>query len=339
MKRLLLAASLFLALTASAQPMTLDAYIGALERIHAAMSANDLAGAKRLASQLVGAEVTSSAGTFRADDVLLIAVRDAKKADPTLRARLTATIAELRRTAPEAVPAADTKLLERVAADQRVDELRAGGEIELTGKPVDAPFLITVLESIVKAIEWIGEKLGELLDWFLELFPRRQKSGGSIGGPVIVVVAIIIAVLLALAIRTVLRGRGATKAPVVASEPITSRRDEDPLSRGATEWERYAAQLAAQERWREAIRAWYHAVLVTLYGTRVLQYRKGRTNWEYVAALSASMPWRAEMIELTRRFEHEWYGSLASTPDAYDDCGARARAILDAVRRGARGAA
>jgi hypothetical protein len=124
---------------------------------------------------------------------------------------------------------------------------------------------------------------------------------------------------------------------VGTSVPFGSKRDEDPLSRGAMEWERYAIQLAAAGRFREAIRAWYHAVLVTCYAAGVLHFRKGRTNWEYVATLAPSLPWRPEMIRLTRRFEREWYGSDESTLGALDDCGASARAILESVRE--RGAA
>jgi hypothetical protein len=120
---------------------------------------------------------------------------------------------------------------------------------------------------------------------------------------------------------------------------MTSTRDDDPLSRGANEWERYAAQLAAAGRLREAIRAWYHAVLVTLYGANILHYRKGRTNWEYVAAVGPEQAWRTQFIELTRLFEHQWYGSDDSSSDALDSCSAAARIVLNAVRRANREAA
>ena len=61
-----------------------------------------------------------------------------------------------------------------------------------------------------------------------------------------------------------------------------SQRDADPLSREQDEWEKYAAELAAAGRLREAIRAWYHAVLVGLFRAGLLHHHKGRTNWEYV---------------------------------------------------------
>src|SRR5205085_4280663 len=117
------------------------------------------------------------------------------------------------------------------------------------------------------------------------------------------VVVLIIIVLLVLALEAVRRGQSRVQPGAIESEPVSSRRDEDPLSRGATEWERYAAQLAAAARFREAIRAWYHAVLVTCYSAHILHYRKGRTNWEYVAAIGPRVDWRPELVHLTKRFE------------------------------------
>ncbi|HEY0158666.1 MAG TPA: DUF4129 domain-containing protein, partial [Thermoanaerobaculia bacterium] len=165
---------------------------------------------------------------------------------------------------------------------------------------------------------------------------ERGAAGGA--GWAVTAVTIVIALAIALlAFEVARRSKRREKTAVAISEPVGSRRDEDPLSRGATEWERYAAQLAAAGRFREAIRAWYHAVLVTCYSAGVLHFRKGRTNWEYVATVAPSIPWRPELIELTRRFELEWYGHDQSTSDALDDCSGRARHILDALRR--RGAA
>jgi len=149
----------------------------------------------------------------------------------------------------------------------------------------------------------------------------------------------IVLILAILAFEVIRRSRKRAAILVEESAPLTSTSDDDPLSRGANEWERYAAQLAAAGRFREAIRAWYHAVLVTLYGANILHYRKGRTNWEYVAGVGPEHAWRARFIEITRLFEHEWYGSDDSSGDALDECAAAARDVLLAVRRANREAA
>jgi hypothetical protein len=146
-------------------------------------------------------------------------------------------------------------------------------------------------------------------------------------------VALILIVLGVLAFEVIRRSRNAGPQTVEESAPLGSSRDDDPLSRGANEWERYATQLAAAGRLREAIRAWYHAVLVTLYRANVLHFRKGRTNWEYVAALGPEIAWRPQIIRLTQKFEEQWYGSDQSSVEALDECSAAARHILEAVRR------
>jgi hypothetical protein len=155
------------------------------------------------------------------------------------------------------------------------------------------------------------------------------------------VVALIVIGILILAVEVTRRTRRAAAQTLTSNAPLRSARDDDPLSRGATEWERYAIQLAADGRFREAIRAWFHAVLVTCYASGVLHFRKGRTNWEYIASLPPSTAWRPELMRLTQRFEKAWYGSEQSTRDDLDDCSVRAQAILDELHRDAseRGAA
>ena len=48
---------------------------------------------------------------------------------------------------------------------------------------------------------------------------------------------------------------------------------------------------------------------------------------EYVSALSPSLTWRREFIELTRRFEAEWYGATESNAEAFEECSRGAQAI------------
>lgn len=192
-------------------------------------------------------------------------------------------------------------------------------------------------------IEWLWKKLKQFLKWLVDLLPRRRNAFGQptagLHWIVWAVVGAIVLIILYLAFDVLRRSRARGPAEVETSTPIGSNQDEDPLSRGATEWERYAGELANAQRYREAIRAWYHAVLVTCYAAGILHFRKGRTNWEYIASLAPSLEWRPDAIELTRRFEQEWYGALHSTRDAYDACSDLAQSVLDALRREMRGAA
>jgi len=332
MRRALFLALLLLGATASALPVA--DYVTALERIDALLASNQLASAQSEARALVGTEVTWGKGKFRADETVLQAIVTAQDVDGPHRARLLSTIVELRRATGMESARGDRKLLARIAAEQQAPELPIGGAIPTTIEE-DLPLLERIARAISDALEWVGEKLGRFLRWLLDFLPRRLQPDA--GNPVsrwivFAIVGAIVAIVVLLAIFVLRRSRGAAPDAVETSAPLGSRADEDPLSRGATEWERYAAQLAGAGKFREAIRAWYHAVLVTCYAAGILHFRKGRTNWEYVASLGPAVEWRPDMIELTRHFEREWYGSLHSTPDALDECSHRAQQILGTLR-------
>ncbi|MDP9194449.1 MAG: DUF4129 domain-containing protein [Acidobacteriota bacterium] len=341
--RILLFASLFIGMSASAQTtLPLDRYVSALERVHTLIAANQIDAAKSEAATLTGAEIVSSRGDFHADESLLAAIAQARGADPALLARIELTVAELRGAAQGKEGTPDPKLLRQVAAEQDVPELARGGE--LTAPSVaEVPLMERVLQSIGESFRWIGRKVVQFIDWVRDFFPRRAggRSGTTAGMRwiVIAVVALIVIVIVLLAVEVTRRARRGNAQTLTSSAPMRSTRDDDPLSRGATEWERFALQLAAAGRFREAIRAWYHAVLVTSYAAGVLHFRKGRTNWEYIASLSAATAWRPELIRLTQRFEQEWYGSDQSSEDALETCSASAKRILDALQQIERGAA
>ncbi|MEA2491320.1 MAG: hypothetical protein QOH21_3112 [Acidobacteriota bacterium] len=342
MKRLLLATALLLAaLNAHGRSIDIAEYITTLEHIDASLAARQLDAARNDAKALATVEVTSAHGTFYADEPLLTAIARSDTADHQLRTRLAVTIEELRRAAPFATPPANPRLLTAVASEQEVPELAPGGEVPTTPN-VEIPLLQRIFRGIGEALEWLGKKLVKLLDWLLDFLPREGRAGqqpGNIRWTVMIVTGLIVAAVVILAIAVLRRSKKDAPAVTESTEPVGSKRDENPLSRGATEWERYATQLAGEGRFREAVRAWYHAVLVTCYTSGILYFRKGRTNWEYMAALPPSLGWRADLIALTRRFELEWYGHEESDEESLGDCSVAARRILDAIRRGEKEAA
>lgn len=327
MKRLAILLFLLLATTAAAIPV--HDYIATLERIDALLATNQPAAAKNEALTLKDVEVVWAKGKFRADASLLASIAKGE------RARLAATIAELRRASGLSAAQADRKLLQQIAAEQEPPALPKGGIVP-TKLNREIPLLERIANSISDMLEWLRKKFRQLLDWLFDLLPRQRDAEGrpmaGLHWIVWAVVGAILLVILYLAFDVLRRSRARGPAEVETSTPIGSKQDEDPLSRGSTEWERYAADLANAGRFREAIRAWYHAVLVTCYAAGILHFRKGRTNWEYIASLAPSLAWRPDAIELTRRFEQEWYGALQSTRDAYDACSERAQSVLDVLR-------
>ena len=340
MKRAAIVLVLLLATTSAvASAMTAAQYADALDHLAALIAENRLADAKAEAAALAGAEVEGPNGTFAVDPSLLAQVAAAKRPDVHLRTRLTTAAAEVRAAGAAAAPATDTAALERLAKAQAANDPTAGGEL-IPQRLGELSLLSTIAEWIGNAFQWMFDRIADFLDWLQGFWPRMRapKVGAPMSGLrwiVFAVVALIVLAILALALQVIRRTKPGGGDAALESEPMSSRRDDDPLSRGATEWERYAAQLAAGGRIREAIRAWYHAVLVTLYGAGILHFRKGRTNWEYVAALAPSLAWRGEFVTLTRHFEHQWYGSDRSPHEALEETSRHARAILDSVRRGA----
>jgi hypothetical protein len=326
----------FVALLLIASPacaITIREYAASLDRLCALMGSKQIQQAHVEATALMGSEVE---GGFHVDDTLLHAVIEATTPDIRLISRLAATAVQLRAASSGTPSTADQKLLRELEDQQSADALKPGGEV-FAEEVANASIFTRISEATGKIFTWIADKLTDFFEWLKRFWPdikmpKQTPTAGMrwIVGVTVGAIALVIGIL---AFEVIRRSKRRPADIAVESEPASSSRDADPMSRGANEWERYAAQLAAAGRIREAIRAWYHAVLVTLYGSGVLTFRKGRTNWEYVSSLTPALPWRGEFVRLTRRFEHEWYGSDNSNPDALSECRGTARQILSAVRR------
>ncbi len=322
---------LLLLLATSASAIPASDYVATLSRIRDEPANLAIADAR----SLMGISIESPGGAFTADNSLLQAIiTNRDQAIP----RIDATIAALQQTVSQQPPGTpDPKLVERLREEENVRELERGGEVG-ERLETDESFLRQAADWISRAWQWIADQFEKLADWMSRFWPSSpelKNEKGAFGGMPWVVTALaiaIVAIIAFVALEVLRRSKKGQPDEVAESDPISSRRDEDPLSRGANEWERYAAQLAASGRIREAIRAWYHAVLVTCYGAGMLSFRKGRTNWEYVSMLRAEAAWRPDFADLTRRYEREWYGRSESTHEALDDCSLRARSILDQIR-------
>lgn len=87
-----------------------------------------------------------------------------------------------------------------------------------------------------------------------------------------------------------------------------------------------ASQLAAQGRYREALRSLYLATLVALDRQRLISFDPHLTNWQYMR----QMP-RSEVRDLfgrfTRAFDFKWYGQEPTLEEDYLTC----RALADRI--------
>jgi hypothetical protein len=232
MKRILL---FLLLLTTNASAMPIEDYVASLERIDTLLAANQRDAAKNEALTLKDAEVEWAKGRFKADPSLLAEIANGE------RARLIATIAELRRTTGMSATQADRKLLEQIAAEQEPSELPKGGIVP-TKLDRDIPLLERIANSISDMFEWIRDKIRDFLDWLFDLLPRRRNAAGQptagLHWIVWAVVAAILLIILYLAFDVLRRSRAKGPAEVETSAPIGSKQTKTDRSRGATEWER-----------------------------------------------------------------------------------------------------
>ncbi len=335
-------AVLLLPAVLAAATLSPGTYRERLAAIDGSLRAGDWVSAREAARRLTADHIAFGQESLQPDLSVLQPLADAEDADDAraVSPRLARLVAALEAQGGGAPHGQDErpapKLLEEARAREALTALPQG---KMT--PDDRVNVLDVLDEVLDPVRrWFDDLWERLKTWLRQLFPEAKPNQGLLDRllnlPMTVVLLVVALAVVGgwLAVRALRQRRRRGKlAPQEAAAPPAA--DEDPLSREVNEWERYAGELAAAGRRREAVRAWYHAVLVSLFRSGVLHYRKGRTNWEYVAALAAGFTWRSRFVALTRCFEREWYGRDASTAEALDEAAELAGSLLGALREAA----
>ena len=81
-------------------------------------------------------------------------------------------------------------------------------------------------------------------------------------------------------------------------------------------------------RYREAVRARYLITLKTLADRGDIQWRKGKTNDDYLYELRQRDNLQHEFVELTRKFEFIWYGGEEINQNMYKELNVRFAGFL-----------
>jgi hypothetical protein len=317
--------------------LSVSQYAGQLAAIAQALRGGDRAGARASAEALKAARIVWQEEALAPDRGLLdeTARVNTPAAAYALASRIERLAGAVRSAAPEETVVAHPEALARVT---RRDDLAAGGSVDahLSPPPLNPSERLLRLLDVVR--DWATSGWKRIEAWLKRLWPRPRSPVASAAQMSRTTVVVLIAVGLATLLILLLAARAMAKPVDVVAESdapqAAARRDDDPLSREPNEWERYAEELAAAGRRRESIRAWYHAVLTTLFRTGVLHYAKGRTNWEYVSDLSADLRWRATFVSLTRGFDVEWYGRDVSSPQVLAVYARDGRSVLRALGAG-----
>jgi hypothetical protein len=331
------AAALFLLIFAQTEAIGPAEYRAALKKIQALAESGDMEELHDSVRKLRAVRIRYGDAELPPDPTVLGPLAEARNpgAAKAASVRLRALLAELEEQPGESgARNPDRVLLEQLRAEEAEGEISADGKVG--GPSLHPPR--SFLEGLGDLVEELAKLIGRFLNWLFRLFFSGASSPGAGGGVqwmVVALVVLVLAVLGAVAVLALRRTKGLQPSEARSEAPAQSAKDEDPLSRSALEWERFAAELMGAGRFREAIRAWYHAVLVSLFRIGALHYRKDRTNWEYAYALASGVPWRAGFVEATRTFEQEWYGRRNTAVETAEGYQRRAQAILAEVRQGA----
>jgi hypothetical protein len=320
----------------NARTLSVAEYRDELRGIEASLAQGDLPAAAAAGEALRSARVAFEQEQVPVDPALVgavAAVRADTRHGAGLRVRAVLRGLEAR---PQKAGAPDLAALRRAQRAEAPGAIPEGGEV---GASLPEPTLPERFRDAIASL-WrsLGDAWDRFVEWLKKFWPRREMGMPAVGGAGMswTVGVLVAAVALVMALLAVAALRRSAPPESASSEPVpSSQRDADPLSREQDEWEKYAAELAAAGRMREAIRAWYHAVLVGLFRAGLLHHHKGRTNWEYVSRVAPEADWRPALITLTRLFDREWYGRDRSGPEALRECAGEARGILRRVREGA----
>ncbi len=292
-------------------------YRARLEQLAAAIDADQLPAATALSADLATQHVTWD-GTVLPTDPRIHAALIAGQPG-TARHRISQVLDTVDAMPHHAAAIVDQAALAAIAKRQQAAQLAAGGTLgELNLHQPEQ--LKPLAERIHDAWEWLGSLWRDFWDWVRWLFgsdPHQTKAEG--GSSTTTWVAIGLGVILLLVIVLALRRSPPPRVEsTTAPLPLDAATDQDPRSRAADEWIRHARALAAEGRQREAVRAWYHALLVTCWARGHLHHRTGRTNWEYAVTLAAALPWSGRFRDLTARFDRTWYGGQEDATYAAD---------------------
>lgn len=138
----------------------------------------------------------------------------------------------------------------------------------------------------------------------------------------LVLIAVVVVAGLVLALVSWLRNR--TPAGKHQEQGQLARRDEDFLDNPDQQnvqslWQR-ADELARDQRFLEALRTLYLAVLAMLHQAHLIRYERTRTNGEYADQLRRHALLHPVFLRLTGMFELKWYGERFCADADYVQC-------------------
>ena len=322
--------------SASPGPLDVEAYRERLVSLEARLLARDRPAAAQEARALLEQSVRWGSETLPVDRSVLLPIADVQKEGVVAPLRaLLAALPSAREAAPG--PSVDRRALAALAL--KMADRSAKGSVDETSWGA-LPFHEQLQKWFRSAASWVKERLRDawrwLVKWLKKWWGQRPEKEGKASPQLVWLVEVGVGlVLLLVAVAALLGMRSRPSAPSREAPAPAKDVDADPLSRTVNEWVERAQALSREGRHREAIRAWYHALLVSCYRSGLLHHQPGLTNWEYARSLGPDVAWRGQFAEVTGRFDLEWYGRTQSSAEALEAF-AGETAVLLGVLDGAR---
>jgi hypothetical protein len=312
--------SVAFALSSACQPVgsiTLDEYTKQLERLHtlAGDCARELTAKtkepKACDPAAVGSDqIVSVAGGKRRvsygwlQETLRQARRPQSEIDlKQVLTNLSEAAARLQQMAEQAAsPRAGVYVPDEVANIRaRLNDILDSGEYPQPKQP-------SLLERIWK----------EFVQWLLRALTRAMPRGSSTSA-IYLLEFVVLAIPCGLLVWWFVRQLRVQKLNLPQeSVPYASF----PSSLAWQEWLAQGQRMGAEGRWREAIHHVYWGAISCLETRRFWPADRARTPREYLRLLKTDTEMHAEMLGLTRSFEHTWYGEApAEEKDFRQACG------------------
>jgi hypothetical protein len=306
-----------------------------LAGIDAALERGERSTAAKLSAELAAVQVAWPEGTLSGDPTITALIRSSAIA--AARLRLHAIQAAIRPGGSARAVAIDSAALAAIAereANARVG-LQLGGDIKGLGE-LPSALPETWSQRLYDGLIWLRDRLADFIEWLRSWFRYHHDGDGGKDSAVMPVMLTVVGMLV-LVVAVMAWNSRRTILPAAALTALStapSGRDADPRTRAVDEWLDYARRLMAAGRYREATRAWYHALLVQCWSQGLLHHRIGRTNWEYALSLPATVGWRRQFQDLTARYDRIWYGGRDEA-DAVREFADEAGGILASLGRAA----
>jgi len=157
---------------------------------------------------------------------------------------------------------------------------------------------VTQVSGMDRFREWFYNQLDKFLASLVQFGARSRWIGWTL-------LALLLTGICVALVWTIVRIERSTRVKLI---PDVDAAPGAPSARDWQLWLKDAQTMAAKGEWRDAIHFVYWASIARLESRRLWPADRARTPREYLRLVPGADPRKPTLTELTRSFEHTWYG-------------------------------